>query len=180
MHTLYSSRLRLKEVSQTDLLSIHELNSLPETDRYNTLGIPDSLETTENVLNDWFKQKDENPHHFFVFSLVRKEDSQFIGLIGLKPGKETYRSSEVWFKIHKDYWRRGYASEALHRLLEFCFHDLKLHRVEAGCAVENIASAKTMEKVGMIREGMKRKKLPIRGEWLDNYFYGILEEDFGK
>lgn len=35
-----------------------------------------------------------------------------------------------------------------------------------------------LEKVGMIREGRKRKKLPIRGEWVDNYFYAILEEDF--
>ena len=52
--------------------------------------------------------------------------------------------------------------------------------MEAGCAVENIASSKVLEKVGMTREGMKRKKLPIRGQWKDNYFYGILEEDFNK
>jgi ribosomal-protein-alanine N-acetyltransferase len=62
--------------------------------------------------------------------------------------------------------------------LEFGFIDLKLHRIEAGCAVENIASTKTLEKVGFVREGMKRKKLPIRGEWKDNYVYGILEEEF--
>jgi [ribosomal protein S5]-alanine N-acetyltransferase len=55
---------------------------------------------------------------------------------------------------------------------------LKLHRIEAGCAVENVASVSVLEKVGMTREGMKRKKLPIRGEWKDNYFFGMLEEDF--
>jgi len=34
--------------------------------------------------------------------------------------------------------------------------------------------------VGMIKEGIKRKILPIRGEWKDNYFYAILDEDFFK
>ena len=66
------------------------------------------------------------------------------------------------------------------RLLDFGFNDLKLHRIEAGCAVENIASIKTLEKAGFTKEGMKRKKLPIRGEWKDNFFYGILEEDYNK
>ena len=46
------------------------------------------------------------------------------------------------------------------------------------CAVDNITSIKVLEKVGMTREEKKRKKLPIRGEWKDNYFYAILDEDF--
>jgi len=58
--------------------------------------------------------------------------------------------------------------------------ELQLHRIEAGCSVDNIASSKVLEKVGMTREGMKRKKLPIRGEWKDNYFYAILEDDFNN
>jgi ribosomal-protein-alanine N-acetyltransferase len=98
----------------------------------------------------------------------------------LNLGKVNYRTTEVWFKIHKDFWRKGYTTEALTKLLDFGFNDLKLHRIESGCAVENIASSKVLEKAGMKREGMKRKKLPIRGEWKDNYFYGILEEDFNK
>ena len=36
---------------------------------------------------------------------------------------------------------------------------------------------KLLEKIGMTREGMHRKVLPIRGEWVDHYSYAILEED---
>ena len=57
------------------------------------------------------------------------------------------------------------------------FEDLKLHRVQAGAATENIGSHKVMEKAGMMREGLKRKVLPIRGDWYDNYMYAILEDD---
>jgi [ribosomal protein S5]-alanine N-acetyltransferase len=93
-------------------------------------------------------------------------------------GVPNYQSGEVWYKLHKDFWGKGYATEAVTRILKFCFIDLNLHRIEAGCAVENVGSIRVLEKAGMTREGRKRKNLPIRGEWKDNYFYAILEEDF--
>jgi [ribosomal protein S5]-alanine N-acetyltransferase len=122
-------------------------------------------------------QKQE-PRNSYIFCMEKNDEHEFIGLIAINLGKAKYKTAEVWFKIHKDHWRQGYTTEALTRILKFAFNELKLHRIEAGCAVENIASSKTLEKVGFKREGMKRKKLPIRGVWEDNYFYGILEDDF--
>jgi len=55
--------------------------------------------------------------------------------------------------------------------------EMKLHKLEAGVATGNIASVKVLEKTGMIREGLRRKILPIRGKWMDNYHYGIVEDD---
>ncbi len=122
-------------------------------------------------------QKQE-PRNSYIFCIDKNDHNEFIGLIAINLGKVNYKTAEVWFKIHKNYWRQSYTTEALKRILKYGFIDLKLHRIEAGCAVENIASSKGLEKVGMTREGMKRKKIPIRGQWKDNYFYGILEEDF--
>jgi RimJ/RimL family protein N-acetyltransferase len=61
--------------------------------------------------------------------------------------------------------------------LKFGFESLHLHRIEAGTATENINSIRVLEKIGMTREGRRRKILPIRGEWYDNYHYAILEDD---
>ncbi len=176
--SLKTNRLNIRELSFTDLDLVHELHSLPETDEFNTLGIPGTIQTTEKILNEWLELQKQEPRNSYVFAIDKNDDNNFIGLIGLKLGKVNYRTAEVWFKIHKDFWRKGYTTEALTKLLDFCFNHLALHRIEAGCAVENIASAKVLEKAGMTLEGMKRKKLPIRGEWKDNYFYGILEEEF--
>lgn len=93
-------------------------------------------------------------------------------------GKANFKNAEVWHKILPEHWQQGFATEALTQLLNFGFTDLRLHRIEAGCAVENSASIKVLEKVGMTREGCKRKVLPIRGNWVDNYFYAILDTDF--
>ena len=177
---LKSKRLHIRELTSADIDNVHELHSLPETDEFNTLGIPENIQTTENILTEWLILQKQEPRISYVFSIDKTENNNFVGLIAINLGKTNYETAEVWFKIHKDHWRKGYTTEALTRLLDFGFNDLKLHRIEAGCAVENIASIKTLEKVGFTREGMKRKKLPIRGEWKDNFFYGILEEDYNK
>lgn len=175
---LKTERLNIRELELKDIINVHELHSLPETDEFNTLGIPETIQETEKLLLEWLNDQNQQPRKSYVFAIDLKDDKKFIGLIAINLGKKNYRTAEVWFKLHKDFWNEGYTTEALMKLLDFGFNHLQLHRIEAGCAVDNIASGKVLEKVGMTREGIKRKKLPIRGEWKDNYFYGILEEDF--
>jgi ribosomal-protein-alanine N-acetyltransferase len=175
---LQTDRLNFRQVSTDDINNIHELHSLLETDRFNTLGIPKTIKQTEGIINEWLVGQNAKPPTSYIFCLDLVDTNQFIGLIALNIGNPNYKTAEVWYKIHLNHWRQGYATEALTKLLDFSFNELKLHRIEAGCAVENIASGKVLEKVGMTKEGMKRKKLPIRGEWKDNYFYAILDEDF--
>ena len=177
---LHTERLILKELTLADLNEVHQLHSFPEVDEFNTLGIPGSVETTEGILKDWLDQQKVTPRMSYTFSINLIQTNSFIGLIALNAGKPNFRTAEVWYKLHPAHWKQGYTKEALANLLKFAFLDLKLHRIEAGCAVENIASIKVLEKAGMIREGQKRKVLPIRGNWVDNYFYAMLETDFEK
>ncbi len=175
---LKTNRLNIRELTFADIDNVHKLHSLPETDEFNTLGIPENIQATENILNEWLIIQKQEPRNSYIFGIDKNDNNEFIGLIAINLGKVNYRTAELWFKIHKDHWRQGYTTEALTRILKYGFIDLKLHRIEAGCAVENIASSKTLEKAGFKREGIKRKKLPIIGVWKDIYFYGILEEEF--
>jgi RimJ/RimL family protein N-acetyltransferase len=65
-------------------------------------------------------------------------------------------------------------------IIDFSFNMLNLHRIQAGCAVDNIGSIKVLEKVGMIREGRGRQILPLKSGWSDNFEYSILETDKRK
>ncbi|MBF9221355.1 GNAT family N-acetyltransferase [Hymenobacter ruricola] len=174
---LLTARLRLRELSQADLAPIHRLNSLPEVDEFNTLGIPDSLETTNQLLQGWLTQQLATPRVGYVFGVERLGSRDFMGLIALNFGKPTFKNAEVWYKLLPTHWGQGFATEALTELIQFGFRELHLHRIEAGCAVENAASIRVLEKVGMTREGRKRQVLPIRGNWVDNYSFAILETD---
>ncbi|WP_428665613.1 GNAT family N-acetyltransferase [Runella sp.] len=175
---LQTNRLLLREIVLDDIETIHELHSLPETDRYNTLGIPETIQTTEQIVKEWLKAQNTAPQTSYIFCMESVDTKQLIGLMALMIGKPAFKNAEVWYKTHVNHWRKGYTSEALAAVLAFGFNELKLHRIEAGCAVENTASSKVLEKAGMTKEGMKRQILPIRGEWKDAYSYAILDVDY--
>ncbi len=174
---LQSARLDLRQVKLSDLENIHQLHSFPETDRYNTLGIPENTEQTSAVISNWITIHEKFPQRNFVFVVQLKDQEEFIGLIALNSGKEKFRNAEVWYKFHPTHWNKGYATEALKLILDFGFHQLNLHRIEAGCAVDNIGSIRTLEKAGMTREGRKRQVLPLSSGWSDNFEYAILSSD---
>lgn len=180
MKFLETENLLLEEVSSEDIHFIHALNSLPEVDEYNTLGIPSTIEVTEKFASEIILAQTGEPPVRYVFVIKNKSTLNSIGLCGLIMGKPNYRNAEIWYKLHPQFWNKGFATVAVKALLHFGFNSLHLHRIEAGCATENIASIKVLEKTGFIREAHTRKLLPIRGKWVDNYGYAILEEDFIK
>ena len=172
---LKSNRLKLRLVKENDLNSIHELHSLPETDEFNTLGIPKNISETKSILESWIKNLKSNSNYIFAIELI--DSNKFIGLIALNLGREKLQMAEVWYKIHNSYWNKGYATECLNCVLNFGFENLNLHRIIAGCAVENSGSIRVLEKVGMMREGRGRQILPLKSGWSDNYEYAILKSD---
>jgi ribosomal-protein-alanine N-acetyltransferase len=173
---LKSERLVLKPIEISDLDNIHQLHSLPETDEFNALGIPENIEQTQAIIENWIAENQKEKNQIFTFLI--NFQNQFIGLISLNLGKEKYKNAEVWYKIHIDFWNKGFATEALKTIINFGFNELHLHRITAGCAVKNIGSIRVLEKVGMTLEGRKRQNLPLKTGWSDNFEYAILETDF--
>ena len=167
--------MRLIEIA--DLEFIHALHSLPETDQYNALGIPNNIEETKSIIEPWIAENNQTDIRNYTFAIEYRSDNRFIGLFGLKLGSPKYKQAEVWYKLHSDHWNKGIATEVLSRIIDYGFDDLKLHRIQAGCAVENIGSIKVLEKVGMKREGRGRQILPLKSGWSDNFTYSILETD---
>ncbi len=172
-----SKRLEIRFVNESDLNVIHQLLILPETDRFNTLGLPENINVTKSFVEDWIKAMQKEKITNYTFTMLDNQSDKFIGLFGLNIGREVYKRGEVWYKLHPYFWGKGYATESLNCILDFCFEDLNLHRIESGCAVENVASFKVMEKAGMIREGRFRKVLPLETGWSDAFEYAILDTD---
>ncbi|MDB4293343.1 GNAT family N-acetyltransferase [Maribacter sp.] len=174
---LSSERLSLRCITMSDLDTIHTLHSLPETDKFNTLGIPENIEVTKSIITGWILDNKKSASKNLTFAVTQKASNTFIGLIALKIGSEKFKNAEVWYKLHSDHWGKGFGTEALNLILDYGFGALKLHRIQAGCAIDNIGSIKLLEKVGMTREGRKRQVLPLKSGWSDNFEYAILETD---
>ena len=174
---LTTSHLLLHGLTWNDLEDIHTLNSYPEVAEFNTIGIPKDRETTREVMRGAVENRTENPRTQYGWSIRIREDNIFIGEAGMSLFPSRYRRSVIFYNLIPTHWRQGYATEVAKALVSFGFNTLQLHRIEAGAAVENIASVRVLEKIGMTREGIGRKILPTPGGWKDNYRYAILEDD---
>lgn len=177
MPVLTTPRLSLRLFSEADFENIHILQSIPEVDKFNTLGIPKDFEETKKVMTPLLESNQKETIDYYTFVIEQTGSKELVGLIALMLGSKKYNSAEVWFKLNPIYWGKGYATEALTKIIDFGFDSLNLHRIEAGCAVDNFASSKVLEKVGMKPEGRRRETLPLKTGWSDNYEYAILENE---
>ncbi|MGW9686856.1 GNAT family N-acetyltransferase [Flagellimonas sp. 2504JD1-5] len=175
--TIASERLQLLEINWDDLSDIHRLHSIPEVDQYNALGIPKDIEETKEVIRPFIDAQNSEKRKSFFWKIMIKNTNEFIGVAGITLSLNKFKLGEIYYKLLPSSWGNGYATEVSKALIKSGFNDFKLHKVEAGVATENIASIRVLEKSGMTREGLRRKILPIRGEWKDNYHYAIVEDD---
>ena len=175
---LTSIRLSMYPLTRKELPFVHELHSNVEVDVYNTLGIPKNIEETKGILEEMVLENEKKETKKFTFCI--KYNEQSIGLIALNLGNKKYEIGEIWYKFLPEYWNQGFATEALKEVIALGFHKLRLHRIEAGCALGNIGSIKVLEKAGMIREGHKRQHLPLKSGWADCFEYGMLHTDWNK
>ena len=174
---LHTERLRLTEITWDDLEDIHHLHCIPEVDQYNTIGIPHNLEETRENIRPFIEARNKQPQASYTWRITEKESGDFIGMAGMSLTNDRFRLGEIFYKLLPDFWGRGYATEVSKALIKTGFEDFDLHKIEAGTDIENLASLRVLEKVGMIREGLRRKILPIRGEWRDGYLFAIVEDD---
>ncbi len=175
---LETDRLILNELTWNDLDDIFASHRLEEVAKFNTIGIPENKDVTRDIIRGAIEDKANALRSIYGWSIRLKEHNLFIGEAGMSSSNNRFRRGEIHYHLRPDHWGKGYGTEVAKGLIEFGFEQLQLHRVEAGVATDNIGSIRVLEKAGMSREGIRRKILPIRGEWYDNYMYAILDEDY--
>jgi RimJ/RimL family protein N-acetyltransferase len=107
--------------------------------------------------------------------LVEKKDGSKIGSIGHYPRGNML---ELGYSIVPNERGKGYCTEAVQIMVDYLFLSRDLVRVQAHTNAGNRASQRVLEKSGFKKEGTLRKEYFVRGEWVDNCFYGILRDEW--
>ena len=175
--TIETDRLTLSPITERDIVDIHHMNSHAAVARFNTVGIPKSIKDTKALFIPFLSGGSGDLSSPMAFIIRERSDSSFIGEIGLTYAPPRYLKAEVHYSIVPAHWGHGYATDALRAVISYCFDELGLHRIEAGCAVDNLASIRVLEKCGFTKEGRHRKILPLSSGWSDNFSFAILRED---
>ena len=114
----------------------------------------------------------------FDLALELAEPRRVIGRIGLDIKAPEREVGELWFILERAQWGKGFMPEAARALLDFGFEEKKLRRVFLECDPRNTPAVRVAEKLGMVREGLLREHVRIKGEWVDSLFYGVLAREW--
>lgn len=122
--------------------------------------------------------RDARDDEGYAFLLFRKSDEQLLGGINLSNVTRGIRQScSVGYWIGQRHTRKGHMTDGVRVAVTFAFDQLRLHRVEAGCVPNNLASQGVLRKVGFQEEGVARKYLNINGRWHDHLLFALLASD---
>jgi len=116
--------------------------------------------------------RDDKAYALFVF---REDDDALVGgvtLSNLRRGVAQAASLGYWAGQTRA--GKGYITAAVRAVLRYAFDDLDLHRVEAACQPDNMASRRVLEKAGFAQEGVAKAYLKIDGQWRDHLLFAVV------
>lgn len=178
---LTTERLALREFAAEDVQAVHRYASDAEVTRYMLWG-PNSWAETEAFVREAMVSQQSPSRDDYTIAVVQRGDDQVIGAIhlGILSGPAMKGRGDLGYVLARQAWGHGYATEAGRAVIRWAFLDLGLHRVEATCGVDNAASRRVLEKLGMSYEGSRRDDYWVRGGWRSSHLYGLLAEDDGN
>lgn len=116
-------------------------------------------------------------YHFGIFE---KKTGRLMGFVMISLVlRFNVQSARISYHIFNNYWKHGYATEAVDAAIDYGLRKMKLHRLEAEIEPHNSASVAVARKVGMQFEGLRRKAVYFRGTWHDHAVYAVVAEDRG-
>ena len=117
----------------------------------------------------------DEAYSFLIFDGIADELLGGITLGGVRRGVS--QSGTLGYWMGAPHAGKGRMTRAVAATVDFALSRLRLHRIEAACLPENIASIRLLERVGFTREGYARSYLCIAGTWRDHLLYAILADD---
>lgn len=176
MH-LQGNSIALREFALDDWSAVHDWASRADACRYQAWEPNDPEETRAHVRSA-IAAAAARPRMQYVLAAVLGDTDCVVGSGTLSIRNERFRSGEIAYIVHPDYWGRGLATEIAGLLLRLGFGHLGLHRISGTCDPRNVGSARVLRKVGMIHEGRHRHAMLIRDGWRDSDVYAILEHEW--
>jgi [ribosomal protein S5]-alanine N-acetyltransferase len=99
----------------------------------------------------------------------------FVWLGLARPG-----TAELGYAVRKAAWGHGYATEAAALMLNFGYDALGLHRIQAACGPDNLASQRVLVKLGFRRESHTRHHVFTNGAWRYSLLYSLLDDEWAS
>ncbi|WP_121966141.1 GNAT family N-acetyltransferase [Myroides sp. N17-2] len=141
------------------------------------IGIP-SEEVAEEKTKKLYGFRTYNKS-YLMFLIMDTTSDKVIGHCGFHTWYLEHNRAEIGYALYSEEWKeKGVMSEVLNTVLDYGFNTMGLTRVEAFVSPDNIASLKTAEKLGFVKEGQLRGHYVNNGMVEDSVVFGLLASEF--
>ena len=164
--TIKTERLLLRKITPDDAEMMYKYMSDPEVLRYEDWEPHQDMEYTRGYIS-WITGGYESQE---TYRWGIELDGELIG--------DILGGGTLAYYLRKDYWSKGYATEAVKAVINYMFSEVGLDRVDARHAVKNIASGKVLMNAGMRYRGHVKEFYYCDLEWQDCDFYLLKREQY--
>jgi len=161
---LRTERLRIRELTRDDEENLFRLDSDPEVVKYIGAQPATDRSVTREGLEGllWYYERFPG---YGIWALEEKVSGRFVGWVTLKhlipirliQNKDedvaAIKDIEVGFRLMRESWGKGYATEAARAVVKYGFEELELKEIVGIVQPANAASRRVLEKVGLTLEG---------------------------
>ncbi len=173
--TLQSQRLLLNPITPSIVHQLFKNKNKQEIISF--LGCNDSEYQRFKLMHTKGMEIYNQSLYFFI--LIDKKTQEPIGECGYHTWNTTHHRAELFYKLKQEKFKqKGLMTEALKKVLDFGFFNMKLHRVQAFVAQENIASIKLLKKYKFQKEGVLREDYLYKGSYEDSICYSLLKTEW--
>lgn len=149
MLIIETPHLIMRDLQETDLQPFFALSSDPAITQFQTYLRMENEEQAAEWLKNAAHHNQQQPREAYNLAIIRKQDQQWIGWIGMgQPKDKSLGDLDFGYALSRHYWGMGYMTEALRGLIDFSFRELGIRSMFGACEMENVASARVMEKAG--------------------------------
>ena len=172
---LRTERLVLRPLKESDVDALFAIHSDPEVMRYwSTPAWTDSAPAQAMIDRDLAQTSKDH----LRLGIAVAQSGALVGSCALFGINAVCRRAEVGYALGSAAWGQGYMHEALVALIDYGFGTLNLNRIEADIDPRNTGSAKTLERLGFLKEGYLRERWIVGDEISDTALYGLLHRDW--
>lgn len=176
---LETERLILRRFTLEDAQAMYDnWTSDGEVTKYLMWPAHESVEVSRAVLADWVAGYDKPD--YYQWAIVPKDFGQPIGSIAVVHQDDRVGKAHIGYCIGKNWWHRGYMSEALEAVMEYLFESVGMRRLESRHDPRNPHSGAVMRKCGMKYEGTLRQSDWNNQGICDACWYAALREEWKK
>jgi ribosomal-protein-alanine N-acetyltransferase len=168
-----TERLTLRDFVQTDFHAIHAYSSDPRVTRYLFFG-PRDEDNTADYLEGLLASQRERPRTRFELAVEETASGRVIGACDLSFIERNV--VDLGYMLGTPDWGKGYATEISLALVDAAFFDLRADRVISTVDVNNGASIRVLEKIGMRWEAVYRRHRRAKNRWWDCHLFVLPRE----